>query len=212
MISEDEHLECLKSVYKPTNLQRFYNQPSPNKMPQLLICDDKLTKQNDDIFKHITDSRKVVVGTNDNGEPVQELFNVRNHLSAMDLQERYSHNIDIDSELKGINYYDDQCYYDDYKIHPARVTYDQSPLALYKDVVVKDYNKQQPRNPLKCIHLFDKAPQCANENDTIGTPVKHRFNNDNYCKDWNCQKFINNFTNRKMLTNKLPAQTPKHYY
>ena len=208
MISENEEFDCLKSIYSPINLQRFYNEQSPNKMPQLLICDDKLTKQNEDMLRHITDSKKVIVGTDDKGNLVQELFNVKSNLGGMNLQERYSHNIDVDSELKGINYYDDQCYYDNYKIHPSHVTYEQSPLALYKDVLVKDYDRRKPRNPLKCIHLYDKAPECSNENDTIGSPVKHRFNNDNYCKDWNCQKFINNFTNRKMLTNRLPLQRP----
>lgn len=211
MISENEEFECLKSIYKPTNLDNFYNQKTPGVFPPLLICDDKLTLQNKDILNHIVDNNKVVVGNDDEGNEIYELFNVRNQLnSGAELQERYSHNIDIDSELKRINYYGDQCFYDNYKINPNKVNYQQSPLALYKDILVKDYNKNPMgytqhtgsyKKPLKCIHLFNKAPECSNEGDIIGSPVKHNFNNNNYCKDWNCQKFINNFTNRKMLSN-----------
>lgn len=211
MISEGEEFECLKSIYEPTNLDRFYNQHTPNPFPQLLICDDKLTQQNDDIYKHNINDETIQVGNDENGNPIYELFDVRNqHNGGSELQSRYSHNIDIDSELKRINYYGDQCFYDNYKINPNKVNYNESPLSLYKDVLVKDYNKSKLgytqhtgsyKKPLKCIHQYDKPPECSNQNNDVGSPVMHKFNNDNYCKDWNCQKFINNFTNRKMLSN-----------
>ena len=49
------------------------------------------------------------------------------------LFEGYSRNIDVDSELKGINHYDNKCFYDNYKIDPSKVSPKESPLALYKN-------------------------------------------------------------------------------
>ena len=41
--------ECLKDINEPTDIDKFYNQESPNKNPPLLICKDKRYQQNKDI-------------------------------------------------------------------------------------------------------------------------------------------------------------------
>ena len=41
--------EFLQHEYDRTEINSFFNQESPNKMPQLMICQDKLLKQNKEI-------------------------------------------------------------------------------------------------------------------------------------------------------------------
>ena len=60
MISEDE-TECLKGILNPTELYTFYNQESPNKLPPLIVCNDKLIEQNKLIENHIMDDRNVIL-------------------------------------------------------------------------------------------------------------------------------------------------------
>ena len=79
-----------------------------------MICNDKRTKQNKDTLFHYTDNRPVRIGNTER----YEIFNVRNLTnSAGALQKGYSRNIDIDSELKRINHYDDKCFQDNYTKH-----------------------------------------------------------------------------------------------
>lgn len=93
------------------NLDVFFNQPSPYKFPALIICDDsKRLNQSQDIYQKYMD-----VITDECGNR----FNIRNQRdSAGILQAGYSANIDLDSHLKNINYYNDRCYYDNWKLSP----------------------------------------------------------------------------------------------
>ena len=54
--------ECLKDIDKATDIDKFYNQESPNKNPPLLICKDKLLKQN----KEMSDYKLNVHNINSN--------------------------------------------------------------------------------------------------------------------------------------------------
>ena len=93
------------------NLDMFFNQETPYKFPPLIICDDsKRLNQSQDIYKKYMD-----IITDDCGNR----FNIHNiSSSAGILQAGYSANIDLDSHLKNINYYNDKCYYDNWKISP----------------------------------------------------------------------------------------------
>ena len=91
-------------------LNAVFNQESPYQFPPLIICNDKLGKQNDDIYNKYSDIIYDKCGNR---------FNMRNLTnSAGLLQEGYSKNIDVDSHLKNINYYADKCYYDNWKLSP----------------------------------------------------------------------------------------------
>ena len=93
------------------NLDVFFNQQSPYKFPPLIICDDsKRINQSQNIYQKYMD-----VITDECGNR----FNIRNQRdSAGILQAGYSANIDLDSHLKNINYYNDRCYYDNWKLSP----------------------------------------------------------------------------------------------
>lgn len=89
----------------------FFQQESPYKYPQLIICDDsKRINQSADVYHKYMD-----VITDECGNR----FNIRNlNTAAGILQAGYSANIDLDSHLKNINYYADKCYYDNHKLVP----------------------------------------------------------------------------------------------
>ena len=90
-------------------LNAVFNQETPYKFPPLIICKN-LNNQNDDIYNKYSDIIYDKCGNR---------FNMRNLTnSAGLLQEGYSKNIDIDSHLKNINYYDDKCFYDNWKLSP----------------------------------------------------------------------------------------------
>lgn len=123
--------ECLNDINNPTQLDSFFNQESPYKYHHLLVCvDKKRNNNNHDISRYNLDAREL----NDCGEP----FNVRNLNDSGLLQAGYSRKIDLDSELKRINHYDDKCYYDNFKNDP-RDAKKCSGLFENKDLLVKDY-------------------------------------------------------------------------
>ena len=187
--------QCLEDINEPTELYKFYSQQSPNKLPSLLICNDKRRQQNIDIENLITDNRPVETS---NG--VFEPFNVRNLAnSGYGLQKGYSNNIDIDSHLKNINYYTDKCFYDNYKTHPSQAT---STLNQYTNTLVHNYNNNQRQHPLNCIGPQDKFKLCngyESYNVYQNEPVFYKFSNDNYCRNYPCQRLFHNQTKRKAL-------------
>lgn len=201
MISEGE-TECLRNLYKPTNLINQYTEKTPNPYPPLMICNDKLKQQNQDIELHYLDSFPVTNGN------CSLPFNVRNLTNpGAGLQDGFARNIDVDSELKRINHYGDKCYYDKFKIHPQKVTVEQSALACHADKLVISYEKDRNRLPLKCgpktkESTFERCPYMPNEMyDDYNMPVHYKFSNDNYCRDWPCQRLFHNQTKRSTLTN-----------
>lgn len=101
----------LNKTSNENNLDVFFNQPTPYKYPALIICDDsKLINQSQDIYQKTMD-----VITDECGNR----FNIRNLNDAAGiLQAGYSANIDLDSHMKNINYYNDKCYYDNWKLSP----------------------------------------------------------------------------------------------
>ena len=206
-----EETECLRGIFQPTTIGQYYNQESPNNLPSLIICDDKLTKQNRGMYDLVMDDRPVVLA-DINGELLQngnvsQPFNVRNLTnSGADHQKFFSNNIDIDSELKCINKYDDLCYQDKYKIHPNKVTPEQSPLSNYKNMLVKNYDKKRQYKQEKCLDAserqqFNVCASPSNRNTVDKEPVHYSFNNTEYCGDWPCQRLFNNQTKRSTLTN-----------
>ena len=78
----------------------------------LIICDDvKRENSSTDIYQKYSDVIYDECGNR---------FNMRNLTnSAGILQEGYSKNIDLDSQLKNINFYADKCYYNKWKMLPT---------------------------------------------------------------------------------------------
>lgn len=191
--------ECLADINKKTELYKFYDEGIQAPLPYICLT-DKRKVQNEDMYKNLMDNKPVLL--NDlNG--CEEVFNVRNLSSAgADLQMGYSRNIDVDSELKRINHYRDACYYDNYKMHPNKMTPQQSRLACHSSVLVKDYNKYKYVEPSKCLNntqvgSFDVCSSVSNNIDERSTPVSYSFNNGSYCNEWECQKLFHNNTRRK---------------
>lgn len=124
--------ECLGDIDQPTELGSFFKIDYPNNLPAYMHClDKKQDKQNCDITQHNLDSELL-------GE-CKEVFNVRNLNDSGLLQAGYAKNIDLDSELKRINHFDDKCFYDNYKNDP-RSAEKCTGLEIHKDTLVKDYS------------------------------------------------------------------------
>ena len=91
--------ECYEN-YNVTNrneLNTIFNQKTPYNFPPLIICEDvKRTNNNNNIYQKYSDVIYDECGNR---------FNIRNLKdSAGILQEGYSRNIDLDSQLKNINF------------------------------------------------------------------------------------------------------------
>lgn len=124
--------ECLQGINEPTEINSFYNQESPYPYPKLMICPDlKLEQQNQDIIHNYLDNHPV--------DECGNFFNVRNLNDSGLLQAGYAKNIDLDSELKRINHYDDKCFYDNYKKNPNE-SEKCNGLKENADLLVKDYS------------------------------------------------------------------------
>ena len=194
--------ECLADIDKPTDLHKFYEEGLQVRLPY--SCPDKRNAQNQNTQHHIMDAQPVLLN---DVAGCEEVFNVRNLTSAgAGLQEGYSRNIDVDSELKRINHYRDACFYDNYKMHPNKMTPQQSRLACHSKFLVKDYDKHRHTKPSKCLNdsdfeKFEACPTIANGVDDRSQPVTYKFSNDNYCRNWPCQKLFHNQTKRSTVTN-----------
>jgi len=221
-------MDLLASVGLPTNLNTMYPSinDSINKAPTLIICNDKLTQQNNNVYKYYMDERPVVM----NGITGCEMpFNIRNQHSA-ELQPFYARNIDVESELIRINYVADKCYYNNYKINPSNVSIKSNTngLACHAPIIVKDYSnftkervlprleaqKQQNNNNFKLNQfkpcLYPSSNQQSQQTSiipqrytypdkSIATPIDNSPNS-TYCTGWACQTVFNNFTRRSMIS------------
>lgn len=199
--------ECLHNIHDKTEIETYYNQESPNKMPHLLICKDKLLNQNKKVEEYNLMNQK-------EGDCILPI-NIRSHHNATQLQEGFSKNIDIDSELRRINHYDDKCFYDNYKVNPNNFKChqdifqkQQNDLNYMKGMVNYnlniDYNiddnclKKQTRFPSCPQNNYNPLPKNDKNgiNTNLSQSVRYSFNNEGYCRDFACQKLFNNFTKR----------------
>ena len=158
-----------------SGIDYFFNQESPYKFPQLIICDDsKRINVNADVYQKYSD---VII------DECGNRFNIRNlKSSAGVLQEGYSKNIDLDSHLKNINFYNDKCFYDNWKINPKNVNEPCNGLKRNEKIIVKDY-AQVGRRYGDCIGNGPCAvvdtETCYNTPPTdlnCETDVKKRYN------------------------------------
>lgn len=100
--------------------------------PALTICmDPKQRNINNGIFNHFTE-------TTQEFENCKVPFNIRAHGSSGALQYGFNLNIDLDSELKGINYITDKAFYENYKIHPFEGPQNEG-LWYNREKLVNDY-------------------------------------------------------------------------
>ena len=123
---------CLINNKTAPDMSQFFPTESVNKMPPFVVCPStKLDTYNQKIFQ-----RNETFRFNINGiEGCDEPFNMQNYGN---LQQEFAKNIDVDSELKRINYYDDKCYQDNYKVKP-----DQGRLKCHAKFLKKDYHQNE---------------------------------------------------------------------
>jgi hypothetical protein len=208
---------CLSYIDKPSNLSEYFEERQ--QPPALMICPDKLQKQNQDLYNLKTQNEKLNIGSITKNERKYDQQNnnncsynwVSNGGSGNNplLQSGYSKNIDLDSELKGINYTADKCFYDNRKNEPSHAKLETSSLYCHQNILVKDYtlnkeNYQKDSNKPRQCGSFDSFRVCPNDsssNNDTNQPVYYEFSNDSYCSNYPCQRLFNNITRRKTLTN-----------
>jgi hypothetical protein len=137
---------------------------------------------------------------------------------------QYSSQIDIESDLKQINHIRDKCYNDNYILNRNEGEFIKHKKIYNKEEELMHYIKNKAKysnklNKLKqrnekntnCM-TFNKDNDTDNDNnnydnvpleynyDHISTlqnqNVNYIFNNQDYCKDFECQKQFNNMTRR----------------
>mgnify|MGYP001441798194 CR=1 FL=1 len=142
-------------------------------------------------------------------------MNVRTHINNPVLQKGFSDNIDVDSELKRINHYNDKCFYNNYKVKPNKFN------QCFKDVFEKqedglnymkgmiNYNLNLNLNPdNNCVDPI-KFPECPQSNSNpvpknhsrglntnTNQNIEYQFSNHKFIGGFECQKLFNNFTKR----------------
>ena len=166
-----------------SDVDYFFNQESPYKFPKLIICDDsKRINQNIDIYQKYSD---VIV------DECGNRFNIRNLKdSAGLLQEGYSRNIDLDSHLKNINFYNDKCFYDNWKLAPNYAKDSCNGLKRNDKILTIDYTPVGKNND--CIGNCNTNVSCYNTPPTdinCETDIRKRYNfNHNKFKTESCVK------------------------
>jgi len=171
--------QCGIPPVENNNLDIFFNQPSPNKYPALIISKDtKRENQSEDIYKKYMD---VII------DDCGNRFNTTNLTSSgADLQIGFARNIDLDSHLKNINYYTDKCYYDNWKLAPNSNLPDCNGLKRNSQILVPDYSAVG-RNYADCVGVCSNSAACWNTSPTdlnCETDIRKRYdfssNNNNF--------------------------------
>lgn len=153
-------------------LDTFFNQETPYKFPALIICDDsKRINQSSDIYQKYMD---VIV------DECGNRFNIRNLQSAGNgLQAGYAVNIDLDSHLKNINYYNDKCFYDNWKLAPnSTVLKPCNGLKRNAEILTPDYTVVD-RHYNDCLGNCSNVSPCWNtapSDINCETDVRKRYN------------------------------------
>lgn len=176
-----------------SSLNGSFTNSSIYSYPALIVSGDKLKQQNVDILQKIMDHEVLTIN---NDPSCKEVFNVRNLNDSGLLQEGYSRNIDLDSELKRINHLADKCYYDNYKYHPL-----ESPkgngLYCHRETLVNDYthvgqpkcqHRGEYKSAIKPGHLQINSPtrNKYSDNEVVhGCPTRPKYPNELYDKQ--CQ-------------------------
>lgn len=134
------------------------------------------------------------------------------------MYKNYVKNIDIESDLKRFNHTRDKCFNDNYK-----KTHNNTPFTQHKNIfnkqenLLQDIKEKTHNNKTKlsdknnCIKEEDRGsfPKCKNPplpvnhlrgmGTLVNEPVYYEFSNQEYCKDFPCQKLFNNVTKRSMI-------------
>lgn len=180
------------------NLDNVFNQSSPYKYPALIICrDEKQEYKNNGIYSFYMDNRPVII----NG--CQEVFNTRNLSSASELQAGYAHNIDLDSELKHINYYEDKSFHNNRKIDPYSIADKCNGLARHANELVVDYRPVGAR-PEICVDNYPGNP--------TNLAATHTFNNNTPSITPDCQSTLKQKCNNTAPDSRgFSGNTPTRY-
>lgn len=169
-----------------------------NKFPPLLLCQhQKRDTQNASILNRHSTER-----IND-----KEVYN----LSGIgDKQLGYSENIDVDSELKQINFRADKCFYQNFKVNPAN---QDNKLHLHREILLRDHLQNQrgrlidpDYQPVECLIQSDEFPVCPDSKDCEKYHrVNYQFHNEQVV-NYPCQKVWSNLTKRKNLQGSYTCQ------
>ena len=168
-----------------SGLDYFFNQKSPYTFPKLIICDDsKRINQNIDIYQKYSD---III------DECGNRFNIRNMKdSAGLLQEGYSRNIDLDSHLKNINFYNDKCFYDNWKMDPNFGTNSCNGLKTNEKLLKIDYKPVGKTDDCIGECNDNTSTSCYNTPPTdinCETEIRKRYNfNHNKFKNESCVK------------------------
>lgn len=222
--------ECLRGLYDKTNIDRFYNQKSPNTLPSLLICNDRYQKQNNSYSNYILDNKNPNNSNNSNNNFNKQPLYIKNQSNTSDLYTGYAENIDIESELKWINHIDDNCFYDKHKMD-LKTT--KSLNKHYERIFKPQQEKQDVLKQRKMNEMNFIDQNCLDFNNTSKSfkecnikpnvnspypsdnkskllmdsqPVYYQFHNDKYIDCYPCESLFNNFTRRGGIPNTVNRQ------
>ena len=201
--SENEFLikECNENMNLDINiseLNKIFNQESPYKFPQLIICNDvKRNNTDSNIYQKYSDVIYDECGNR---------FNMKNLKdSAGLLQEGYSRNIDVDSHLKNINYYADRCYYNNWKLSPDDQMLDKCNGLKHNAAILSPNYQSVGGNDInsKPKGICNTSPEYTNTIATKPTPTNTSTSNPSPTEssDINCDSNIKkryNFSNHNL--------------
>lgn len=188
---------------KNNNLDQFFTAQNIERHPTFMRCD-----LNRESFNKVIYDRRQPFEVNLNNCGKKELIYPDNNSHGKNSIK----NIDVDSELKGVNRIQDKCYYNNYKLDPLGRDAEtiNSELTCHKNVFKinetqfhkkSEENRYIDRNviPQPC-NQFQKFNLCKN------TPIRaqqlelYDFNptDKQYCARYPCQRLFNNVTKRNM--------------
>lgn len=190
---------CYPQDTCPNDMSEFF--PSlPDRFPPVQLCQFATRSTYDEKILNRNEPIKYDTYQNQAGQVQDEYFNAT---GFGDKQKGYARHVDVDSELKRINYFSDKCHYDDYKVDPRDK---RSSLNRHQEVIVKNYQarkngtfKDPEYNYPQCFNFGSTFKECQNQslNDPYAK-VTYDFNND-YLSGYPCQKAWNNMTKRHGL-------------
>lgn len=201
---------------KTNELDQFFSEKSINTLPVFMQCATTTRERfNDPIFAR---QQPFEVYTNDKKD-CKEVIHPNPSAFVSLMQKGFNKNIDLDSELKGINRYADKCYQNNYKLDPLSRDAETTTLKCHDNVFktnqTQSYIKMQEgsiqdRNfiPNPCLnynkskspntHNFQKFALCQNTPLVSNKLEMYDFNLPNSDVKYPCQRIWSNFTKRSM--------------
>jgi hypothetical protein len=164
-----------------------------NQAPLTICMDPKQRNINNGIFNHFME-------TTQEFENCKVPFNIRAHGSSGALQYGFNLNVDLDSELKGINYISDKAFYENYKIHPYECPQNEGLWCNRKKLV---NNYTHVGKPLEAQQRLENK---QNKSTYITNPEQYKSTNK---LDINDEQNTKHCLLKNGTTPKYPLNYPK---